>query len=84
MMSCLTAFCWLCRDAEDTFYDRTEGQQRRKRVVEVEALDAATLLGQKVLKLLCCAMLCCAAMQCAVMQCAGLGQLAAGSATSIT
>ncbi len=38
---------WCCRDADDSFYDRTEGAQRQKRVVP-EALDAATLLGQKV------------------------------------
>lgn len=33
-------------DADDNFYDRTEGVQRQKQVVP-EALDAATLLGQK-------------------------------------
>ncbi|DBB07161.1 TPA: hypothetical protein ACH3X1_011731 [Trebouxia sp. C0004] len=33
-------------DADDNFYDRTEGAQRQKHVVP-EALDAATLLGQK-------------------------------------
>ena len=38
----------MCRDAEDNFYDRTEGVQRQKRAAESEALDAATLLGQKV------------------------------------
>ena len=48
----------LCRDAEDTFYDRTEGGQRRKHVVEVESLDAATLLGQKVLPPQCACVLC--------------------------
>ena len=37
-----------CRDAEDNFYDRTEGVQRQKRLAQPEALDAATLLGQKV------------------------------------
>ena len=37
-----------CRDADDVFYDRTEGGQRRKKAAEPEALDAATLLGQKV------------------------------------
>ncbi|KAL0018195.1 hypothetical protein WJX79_010675 [Trebouxia sp. C0005] len=33
-------------DPDDNFYDRTEGAQRQKHVVP-EALDAATLLGQK-------------------------------------
>lgn len=37
-----------CRDADDTFYDRTDNGVRQKKAVEVEALDAATLLGQKV------------------------------------
>lgn len=37
-----------CRDAEDTFYDRTDIGPRQKKAVEVESLDAATLLGQKV------------------------------------
>ncbi len=60
--------CW-CRDADDNFYDRTEGAQRHKHVVP-EALDAATLLGQKVC--LCCAMLRCAALCCAVLRCAAL------------
>ena len=36
-----------CRDADDNFYDRTESAQRQKHVVP-EAVDAATLLGQKV------------------------------------
>ena len=53
-----------CRDAEDNFYDRTEGVgQRHKRAAQPEALDAATLLGQKVRSVfllldLCCGMLC--------------------------
>lgn len=34
-------------DDEDNFYDRTEGLQRQKRSAQPEALDAATLLGQK-------------------------------------
>lgn len=52
-----------CRDDEDNFYDRTEGGPRQKRAAQPEALDAATLLGQKVflLFLLCdYAVLCCA------------------------
>ncbi len=60
--------CW-CRDADDNFYDRTEGAQRHKHVVP-EALDAATLLGQKVC--LCCAMLRCAALCCGALCCAVL------------
>ena len=56
---------WCCRDADDNFYDRTEGVQRQKQVVP-EALDAATLLGQKVC-------LRCAMLRCAVARCAGLG-----------
>ena len=55
-----------CRDAEDNFYDRTEGVgQRQKHVAQPEALDAATLLGQKVRSailalqvMLCCAWCC--------------------------
>ena len=54
-----------CRDDDDNFYDRTEGLQRQKRTAQPEALDAATLLGQKVQirfyyaiwLVLCCAML---------------------------
>ena len=71
------------RDAEDNFYDRTEGvNQRQKRAAQPEALDAATLLGQKVLfgtclcmlccPVPCCAMLCCAVLCCAVLCCAML------------
>ncbi len=60
---------WWCRDADDNFYDRTEGAQRQKHVVP-EALDAATLLGQKVC--LCCAMLRCAALCCGALWCAAL------------
>ena len=67
------------RDAEDNFYDRTEGVQRRKQDAEPEALDAATLLGQKVSWLvlagwavLCCAVLCCAVLRCAALLCAVL------------
>lgn len=53
----------MCRDAEDNFYDRTEGVgQRQKRAAQPEALDAATLLGQKVHYSIsavhCCAVLC--------------------------
>ena len=55
---------WCCRDADDNFYDCTEGVQRQKQVVP-EALDAATLLGQKVC--LRCAMLRCAVARCAVL-----------------
>ncbi len=55
---------WCCRDADDNFYDRTEGAQRQKLVVP-EALDAATLLGQKVC--LRCAMLRCAVLCCTVL-----------------
>ncbi len=55
---------WCCRDADDSFYDRTEGAQRQKHVVP-EALDAATLLGQKVC--LCYAMLRCAVVSCAML-----------------
>ena len=71
------------RDVEDNFYDRTEGVQRQKHHAEPEALDAATLLGQKVgwavlccavvcRAVLCCAAPCCAALRCAVLCCAVL------------